>query len=101
MGAPGRVRAGSRAEVVAAGETIVPGATQLYLIVVEPTGCDLNEALPGLNPSLDARTSETSRAVVTGWLNDRDLHQARVFHKDLYCHFTSTGGSPTPAHRPH
>jgi heptose I phosphotransferase len=79
-------------EVVAAGEQIGPYANlQSFLIVAELTGCEaLHEALPKLAERLDSPTfarlkrrliPELARMTAT-------LHQAGLFHKDLYlCHF--------------
>jgi heptose I phosphotransferase len=79
-------------EVVAAGERIGPwGRAQSFLMVEELTGSlPLHEAIPWLAARLDRLAFErlkrrlardTARAAAA-------LHNARVFHKDLYlCHF--------------
>ena len=80
-------------DVVAAGESIGPGADlRSFVMIAELTGCEaVNEALPQLAERarcarLSGRSSahfiaEMARITAT-------LHAARVFHKDLYlCHF--------------
>jgi heptose I phosphotransferase len=79
-------------EVVAAGERIGPrGDLTSFLMIAELTGCDaLHEALPWLAARLDPPAfaglkrrviAEMARVAAT-------LHNARLFHKDLYlCHF--------------
>jgi hypothetical protein len=79
-------------EVVAAGERIGPWAgLQSYLMVAELTGCEeLNVALPRLAAELDQATfGALKRRVIAEMARiSASLHQARVFHKDLYlCHF--------------
>ena len=79
-------------EVVAAGEQIGPrGGLTSFLMVAELTGCEaLHEALPRLAARLEPEAfnglkrriiAEVARIAAT-------LHDARLFHKDLYlCHF--------------
>lgn len=79
-------------EPVAAGEAIGPwGELQSYLIVAELTGCDpLHEAIPALANSLDKSAFAAFKRALVAELAEitATLHQARVFHKDLYlCHF--------------
>ena len=79
-------------EVVAAGETIGPwGRLQSFLMVAELTGkTALNEILPEIRASLDAREFETLKRGLVKEMAEitARLHGAHVFHKDLYlCHF--------------
>jgi heptose I phosphotransferase len=79
-------------EVVAAGEQIGPGAQlQSFLMVAELTGCEpMHEALPRLAERLDRRAFATMKGRLIPQLARiaATLHQAGLFHKDLYlCHF--------------
>src|SRR5262249_49286753 len=79
-------------EVVATGERIGPrGGLTSFLMVKERPGCEaMHEALPRLARRLDPQTfaglkhrviAEMARIAAV-------LHNARLFHKDLYlCHF--------------
>jgi heptose I phosphotransferase len=86
-------------EVVAAGERIGPwGELQSFLMVAELTGClPLHEAIPLLAERLDpASFRRRKRALIAEMAGiTARLHQARVFHKDLYlCHFYLDMGEP-------
>lgn len=79
-------------EVVAVGERIGPWASlQSYLAVAELTESrELNEILPELKQSLDVETFESlKRRIIPEMARvSAAMHNARVFHKDLYlCHF--------------
>lgn len=79
-------------EVVAVGERIGPWTgLQSYLAVAELTESrELNEILPELRQSLDAETFEAlKRRIIREMARiSATMHNARVFHKDLYlCHF--------------
>lgn len=79
-------------EVVAVGERIGPWAgLQSYLAVAELTESrELNEILPDLKRSLDGERFEAlKRRIIREMARiSATLHNARVFHKDLYlCHF--------------
>ena len=79
-------------EAVAAGERIGPwGRLQSYLIVAELTGWEeLNAALPKLARTLDAAAFERLKRGLAREMAETAarLHNARVFHKDLYlCHY--------------
>ncbi len=79
-------------EVVATGERIGPWASlQSYLMVAELTGYEeLNLALPRLAAELEpVAFSALKRRLIAEMVRiTAALHQARVFHKDLYlCHF--------------
>ena len=79
-------------DAVAAGERIGPwGHLESFLMVAELSGCrELNEVLPGLARTMEPvefgalkRSLIREMAVISA-----KLHNARVFHKDLYlCHF--------------
>jgi heptose I phosphotransferase len=93
-------------EVIAAGEQIGPGARlQSFLMVAELTGCEpLHQALPELAERLDSRGFATMKRRLIPQLARiaATLHQAGLFHKDLYlCHFFldvegATRGGPVP-----
>ncbi len=79
-------------EVVAAGEWIGPrGGLTGFLMVAELTGCEpLHEAIPRLAGQLDswAFASLKRRLIEEMARIAATLHDARLFHKDLYlCHF--------------
>jgi len=79
-------------EVVAVGERIGPWAElQSYLAVAELTESrELNEALPELKRSLNAEAFEAlKRRIIREMARiSATMHNAGVFHKDLYlCHF--------------
>lgn len=79
-------------DVVAAGEQIGPHAhLQSFLMVAELTGCEaLHEVLPKLAGRLDRRAFATlkRRLILELARITATLHQAGLFHKDLYlCHF--------------
>jgi heptose I phosphotransferase len=79
-------------DVVAAGERIGPrGGLTSFLMVAELTGCEaLHEALPKLAARLDRREfARLKRRVIAEMARiAATLHNARLFHKDLYlCHF--------------
>ena len=86
-------------EVVAAGERIGPwGELQSFLMVAELTGClPLHEAIPLLAARLDRDSFGRLKRELIGEMAEitARLHQARVFHKDLYlCHFYLDMGEP-------
>lgn len=79
-------------DVVAAGERIGPwGTLQSFLMVAELTGCrELNEALPLLAESLSSEAFARLKRelIIEMAAMTAKLHQAKLFHKDLYlCHF--------------
>jgi heptose I phosphotransferase len=79
-------------EVVAAGERIGPRAhLHSFLMVVELSGfAPLHESLPWLSGHLDPLAFEAlKRRLIAELVRiTAILHEARVFHKDLYlCHF--------------
>ena len=79
-------------DVVAAGERIGPrGGLTSFLMVAELTGCEaLHEALPRLAARLDPPDfARLKRRVIAEMARiAATLHNARLFHKDLYlCHF--------------
>jgi heptose I phosphotransferase len=78
-------------EVVAAGERIGPrGCLTSFLMVAELNGCEaLHEALPRLAVRLETRAfADLKRRVIAEMARiAATLHNARLFHKDLYlCH---------------
>ncbi len=86
-------------EVVAAGERIGPwGGLQSFLMVAELTGClPLHEAVPLLAARLDRGAFGRLKRELIGEMAEitARLHEARVFHKDLYlCHFYLDMGEP-------
>jgi heptose I phosphotransferase len=99
----GRARALGLAvpEVVAAGERIGPwGHLQSYLMVAELTGwLPLNEAIPELARRLDRPAFERLKRGLAREAAGiaATLHNACVFHKDLYlCHFFLDASDPGP-----
>lgn len=79
-------------EAVAAGERIGPwGRLRSYLMIAELVGSEeLNVLVPKLAERLDSRTfAATKRRLVREMARiAATLHNARLFHKDLYlCHF--------------
>jgi heptose I phosphotransferase len=79
-------------DVVAAGESIGPGADlRSFVMIAELTGCEaVNELLPRLAAELDPQAFLTlkRRLIVRMARITATLHAARAFHKDLYlCHF--------------
>lgn len=79
-------------EVVAAGERIGPwGRTESFLMVAELTGSwALNELLPDLVRELTPQAFNRLKRELTREMAEiaATLHQASVFHKDLYlCHY--------------
>jgi heptose I phosphotransferase len=79
-------------EAVAAGERIGPwGHLESFLMVAELTGCrELNEVLPGLAGSMTAGEFHRLKRSLVGEMAaiSAKLHNAGLFHKDLYlCHF--------------
>ena len=79
-------------DVVAAGETIGPGATlKSFVMIAELTGCEaVNEALPRLARQLSCEHFEALKRRLAAEIARMTaaMHRARAFHKDLYlCHF--------------
>jgi heptose I phosphotransferase len=79
-------------DVVAAGEHIGPGTGLCsFLMVAELTRCEaLNESLPRLADRLESRAFDRlKRSLIVEMARmTATLHNASVFHKDLYlCHF--------------
>jgi len=79
-------------EVVAVGERIGPwGALSSFLMVTELEGrLALNEALPTITETVPQETFRAWKRSLIDQMAQMvaTLHQARVFHKDLYlCHF--------------
>jgi heptose I phosphotransferase len=92
-------------EVVAAGERIGPwGRLQGFLMIADLTGCaPLHEAIPALAAEIDRRTlAAWKRSLIAALARiTATLHQAGLFHKDLYlCHFfldrTASAGAAVP-----
>ncbi len=88
-------------DVVAAGERIGPwGDLQSYLMVAELIGCEaLNEVLPTLSRALPPeRFARLKRELIVEMAAiTATLHNARLFHKDLYlCHFFLDGDPRVP-----
>jgi heptose I phosphotransferase len=87
-------------DVVAAGESIGPGARfRSFVMIAELTGCEaVNEALPHLAAELVPQAFLTLKHRLIAKMADitARLHAAGAFHKDLYlCHFFLD-----PAHLP-